>query len=67
VPPDEELVIRLRAGDDAAVALVLDAWSPAMLRVARRTLPTPDLAAEVVQDTWLAVLEGLSGFEGGPR
>jgi RNA polymerase sigma-70 factor (ECF subfamily) len=64
VPPDEELVARLRAGDEAAFALVLDAWSPAMLRVARRTLPTPDLAAEVVQDTWLAVLEGLGGFEG---
>jgi RNA polymerase sigma-70 factor, ECF subfamily len=64
VPPDEELVARLRAGDDAAFAAVLDAWSPAMLRVARRTVPTPDLAAEVVQDTWLAVLEGLSGFEG---
>jgi RNA polymerase sigma-70 factor, ECF subfamily len=64
VPPDEELVARLRAGDEAAFALVLDAWSPAMLRVARRTLPTPDLAAEVVQDTWVAVLEGLRGFEG---
>ena len=64
MPPDEELVARLRAGDDAAFALVLDAWSPAMLRVARRTVPTPDLAAEVVQDTWLAVLEGLGGFEG---
>ena len=64
MPPEEELVARLRAGDDAAFALVLDAWSPSMLRVARRTLPTPDLAAEVVQDTWLAVLEGLSGFAG---
>jgi RNA polymerase sigma-70 factor (ECF subfamily) len=64
VPPDEVLVAQLRAGDEAAFALVLDAWSPAMLRVARRTVPTPDLAAEVVQDTWLAVLEGLRGFEG---
>ena len=64
MPPDEELVARLRAGDDAAFAQVLDAWSPAMLRVARRAVPTPDLAAEVVQDTWLAVLEGLGGFEG---
>jgi len=35
-----------------------------MLRVARRTVPTPDMAAEVVQDTWLSVLEGLRGFEG---
>jgi RNA polymerase sigma-70 factor, ECF subfamily len=64
VLPEDVLLTRLRAGDDAAFALVLDAWSPAMLRVARRTVPTPDLAAEVVQDTWLAVLEGLGGFEG---
>lgn len=64
MPPDEVLVARLRAGDDASFALVLDAWSPGMLRVARRCVPTPDLAAEVVQDTWLAVVEGLAGFAG---
>jgi RNA polymerase sigma-70 factor (ECF subfamily) len=64
VPPDEVLVAQLRAGDDAAFALVLDAWSPGMVRVARRCVPTADLAAEVVQDTWLAVVEGLGGFEG---
>ena len=64
MPPEEVLLARLRAGDDTAFATVLDAWSPAMLRVARRCVPTPDLAAEVVQDTWLAVVEGLSGFEG---
>lgn len=63
MPTEEELVARLRAGDDATFALVLDAWSPGMLRVARRCVPTPDLAAEVVQDTWLAVVEGLSRFE----
>ena len=64
VPPDEELVDRLRAGDEAAFGLILDAWSPAMLRLARRCVPTPDLAAEAVQDTWLAVVEGLAGFAG---
>ena len=64
MPTEEELVARLWAGDDATFALVLDAWSPGMLRVARRCVPTPDLAAEVVQDTWLAVVEGLSRFEG---
>jgi RNA polymerase sigma-70 factor, ECF subfamily len=64
MPPEEVLVARLRAGDEAAFALVLDAWSPGMLRVARRCVATPDLAAEVVQDTWLAVVEGLAGFAG---
>jgi RNA polymerase sigma-70 factor, ECF subfamily len=64
VPPEEVLLTRLRAGDESAFALVLDAWSPAMLRVARRCVPTADLAAEAVQDTWMAVVAGLRGFEG---
>lgn len=64
MPPDEVLVARLRAGDDASFALILDVWSPGMVRVARRCVPTADLAAEVVQDTWLAVVEGLDRFEG---
>ena len=64
LPPDEELVRRLRAGDEAAFGLVLDRWSPGMLRLARSFVSTPDSAAECVQDTWLAVLEGLDRFEG---
>ncbi len=64
LPPDEELVRRLRAGDETAFGLVLDRWSPGMLRLARSFVSTPDSAAECVQDTWLAVLEGLDRFEG---
>jgi RNA polymerase sigma-70 factor, ECF subfamily len=64
LPPDEELVRRLRAGDEAAFGLVLDRWSPGMLRLARSFVSTPDSAAECVQDAWLAVLEGLDRFEG---
>jgi RNA polymerase sigma-70 factor, ECF subfamily len=64
LPPEAELVGRLRNGDDAAFALVLDQWSPGMLRLARSFVSTPDSAAEVVQDTWLAVLQALDRFEG---
>ncbi|HST65182.1 MAG TPA: sigma-70 family RNA polymerase sigma factor [Mycobacteriales bacterium] len=64
LPGDAELVARLRARDEAAFALVLDAWSPGMLRLARSFVSTPDSAAECVQDTWLAVIEGLDRFEG---
>jgi RNA polymerase sigma-70 factor (ECF subfamily) len=63
LPPDAELVGRLRDGDEAAFALVLDQWSPGMLRLARSFVSTPDSAAEVVQDTWLAVLQALDRFE----
>jgi RNA polymerase sigma-70 factor (ECF subfamily) len=64
LPPEAELVGRLRDGDEAAFALVLDQWSPGMLRLARSFVSTPDSAAEVVQDTWLAVLQALDRFEG---
>src|SRR5687767_595869 len=64
LPEDSVLVAGLRAGDDACFARVLDAWSPGMVRVARAFVSTPDSAAEVVQDAWLAVIEGIDGFAG---
>ncbi len=64
LPDDTVLVAGLRDGDDTCFALVLDAWSPGMLRVARTFVSTSDSAAEVVQDAWLAVIEGIDGFAG---
>ena len=65
-PPatDESLVERLRCGDEDAFAHVVDGWSPMMLRVARSFVSTQASAEEIVQDTWLAVVHGLHGFEG---
>jgi RNA polymerase sigma-70 factor, ECF subfamily len=59
-----DLVVRLRAGDEQAFATVVDSWSGWMLRLAREHVPTPSVAEEVVQETWLAVLEGLDRFRG---
>jgi RNA polymerase sigma-70 factor (ECF subfamily) len=64
LPPDGELVERLREREEAAFAAVLDAWSTGMLRVARGFVSTTASAEEVVQDTWLAVIQGLDGFAG---
>ena len=64
LPPYAELVARLRARDDAAFALVLDAWSGGMARVARSIVSTHASADEVVQDVWLAVVQGVATFEG---
>ena len=38
-------------------------WSPVMMRVARMYVPTAAVADDVVQETWLAVLQGLDRFE----
>jgi RNA polymerase sigma-70 factor (ECF subfamily) len=63
-PPDDVLVARLRERDEAAFAMLLDAWSDGLLRLARSFVSTTDSAAEVVQDTWLAVIQGIGKFEG---
>jgi RNA polymerase sigma-70 factor (ECF subfamily) len=44
--------------------MLLDAWSDGLLRLARSFVSTTDSAAEVVQDTWLAVIQGIGKFEG---
>jgi RNA polymerase sigma-70 factor (ECF subfamily) len=64
LPPDAELVDRLRTGDEAAFRLVLDAWSPSMVRLARSFVSTGDSAEEVVQEAWLGLIQGIDRFEG---
>jgi RNA polymerase sigma-70 factor (ECF subfamily) len=61
---DLRLVASLRAGDEGAFADLVDGWSGSMLRLARSYVGTAGAAEEVVQDTWLAVLQGLDGFRG---
>jgi RNA polymerase sigma-70 factor (ECF subfamily) len=63
LPSDAELVARLRGRDEAAFALVLDAWSGGMTRVARSIVSTHASADEVVQDAWLAVVQAIGTFE----
>lgn len=64
LPPDDVVVAALRAGDEAMFAALLDTWSGGMLWLARSHVSTNDSAEEVVQDTWLAVIGGIEGFEG---
>jgi RNA polymerase sigma-70 factor, ECF subfamily len=61
---DQDLVVALRAGDEQTFAALVDEWSGWMLRRAREHVPTTSAAEEVVQETWMAVLEGLTGFRG---
>lgn len=61
---DAGLLARLRAGDEDAFATLVERHSPAMLRVASAYVPSRAVAEEVVQETWLAAMRGLDGFEG---
>lgn len=64
VDVEDELLQSLRAGDDAAFAEIVRAWSPVMMRVARFHVSTEASAEEIVQETWMAVVRGLDAFEG---
>ncbi|MET0819105.1 MAG: sigma-70 family RNA polymerase sigma factor [Solirubrobacteraceae bacterium] len=60
---DHALVERLRAGDEEAFMDLVVRWSPSLMRVARMYVPSNAVAEEVVQETWLAALQGLDRFE----
>ena len=62
--PDATLVERLRAGEQAAFAELVERYSGAVMRLARVYVPSTAVAEEVVQETWLGVLRGLERFEG---
>jgi RNA polymerase sigma-70 factor (ECF subfamily) len=64
VADDHLLVERLRAGDEEAFMDLVVSWSPSMLRVARMYVPSQAVAEDVVQETWLGVLNGIDRFEG---
>jgi RNA polymerase sigma-70 factor, ECF subfamily len=60
---DHELVQRLRDGDEMAFAELIDRYGAMMLRVAQMYVRDRATAEEVVQETWLAVLNGIERFE----
>lgn len=60
---EADLVAALRARDEVAFAAVVDLHTPGMLRVARGYVASHEIAEEVVQETWIALLKGIDSFE----
>lgn len=61
---DDVLLALLKAGDEQAFRMLVDRLSPVLLRLARSWVPTAAAAEDVVQDTWLTVVDKLDAFEG---
>jgi RNA polymerase sigma-70 factor, ECF subfamily len=61
---EQELLARLRAGDEQAFEALVRRHYVTMLSVARSYVQTRAVAEEVVQEAWLGVLRGLDRFEG---
>jgi RNA polymerase sigma-70 factor, ECF subfamily len=61
---EQELVARLRAGDERAFEALVARHYATMSAVARSYVHTRAVADEVVQEAWLGVLQSLGRFEG---
>jgi RNA polymerase sigma-70 factor, ECF subfamily len=61
---ETDLLTRLRAGDEQAFEALVAQLYGTMLTVARTYVKDRAVAEEVVQDTWLGVINGLDRFEG---
>ena len=61
---DQRLIQSLKAGDESAFASLMDDYGSSLLRVAMIYVGSRAVAEEVVQETWLGVINGLDRFEG---
>jgi len=59
-----QLVEALRSGDERAFEELVRMHQAALVRVAQIYVSSRSVAEEVVQETWLAVLNGIDRFEG---
>ena len=61
---EQDLIQRLRDGDERAFVALLDRYHASLVRLARVYVRDPADAEEVAQETWLGVLGGIHRFEG---
>ena len=61
---EDKLVSQLQQGDEHAFIELIQRHDAALRRTARAFVSTAASADEVVQDTWVSVLDGLASFEG---
>jgi len=61
---EDTLIARLRRGDEGAFDELVNQHHGMLIRMAMGYVADREVAEEVVQDTWLAVIESLNRFEG---
>lgn len=61
---EDTLIARLRKGDEAAFDELVSQHHGVLIRMAMGYVADREVAEEVVQDTWMAVIESLDRFEG---
>jgi RNA polymerase sigma-70 factor, ECF subfamily len=61
---EQDLIQRLRDGDERAFVALLDRYHASLVRLARLYVHDHAEAEEVAQETWLGVLSGIDRFQG---
>jgi RNA polymerase sigma-70 factor (ECF subfamily) len=61
---DAAVIAALRARDENVFAALMREYNAMLLRVALIYVPSRAVAEDVVQDTWIGVLNGIDRFEG---
>lgn len=61
---EDQLIARLRRGDEGAFDELVNQHHSALIRMAMGYVADREVAEEVVQDTWMAVIESLDRFQG---
>ena len=61
---DAAVIAALRAGDEGVFADLMRMYNASLLRVAQIYVASRSVAEDVVQDTWIAVFNGIDRFEG---
>src|SRR5919206_4199287 len=64
VDDESRLLAALRRRDEAAFEALVRRYHASVRRVARSYVASDTVADEVVQETWLAVIQGLDRFAG---
>lgn len=61
---EDQLIARLKRGDEGAFDELINQHHSVLIRMATGYVADREVAEEVVQDTWMAVIESLNRFEG---
>jgi RNA polymerase sigma-70 factor, ECF subfamily len=61
---DEQLLLALRRRDEQAFTALVDRYHARLVRLASLFVANQAVAEEVVQETWIGVLQGIDRFEG---
>jgi RNA polymerase sigma-70 factor, ECF subfamily len=61
---EDKVIEGLRQGEESAFVFLIDRYTTVMTRIALMYVADAATAEEIVQDTWIAVLEGIGRFEG---